>query len=83
MTYSLNPSFPERGFFVPSDIVDKHIRLASGEQIKVLLLILGKAPKKLDENEIAKKLKYSVADVEDYLQYWVLTGVLIENRPDP
>ena len=80
MTYSVNPKYLNKGFYIPSVIVDKHLRLASGEQIKVLLLILRKAPEMLDENEIAKKLKYTVSDVEDYLQYWVMMGVLDENN---
>ncbi len=82
MKYTVNKERFGSSFQVPADIVDKHLRLASGEQIKVLLLILRKMPEALDENKIAAALKYNVADVEDYLQYWVLTGVLKEENAE-
>lgn len=83
MTYSLNPDCGGEGFSVPDEIVDKHfLRLASGEQLKVLLLILRKAPEKLDIAKIAKALKYNESDVEDYIQYWMLTGILRQNDAD-
>lgn len=78
MKYTINSKKCTNGFTVPDVIVDKHLRLASGEQIKVLLLILRKSPDALDEKAIAKALKFDVSDVEDYLQYWVLTGILNE-----
>ncbi|MBR6939533.1 MAG: DnaD domain protein [Clostridia bacterium] len=76
MTYKVNSTCMNSTFAVPQSIVSNHLRLASGEQIKVLLLILGKAPGKLDEKQIAEMLKLSVSDVEDCLQYWTLMGIL-------
>lgn len=80
MTYSVNKENIKGEFSVPNIIADKHLRLASGEQIKVLLYILRKSNKHFTAEEVAKFLKYNVSDVEDYLQYWVLTGVLNENE---
>ncbi len=78
MTYKVNSKKSDNCFSVPNIIADKHLRLASGEQIKVLLYILRKAPKCVTKEKIASKLKFSVSDVEDYLDYWILTGVLVE-----
>ena len=76
MTYKVNSTCMNSTFAVPQSIVSNHLRLASGEQIKVLLLILGKAPEELNEKQIAEMLKLSVSDVEDCLQYWTLMGIL-------
>ena len=76
MSYSVNPNLFRSIFAVPTEIVDKHIRLASAQQLKVLLWILKNAPENPDIDEMCKALKINKEDVDDYLQYWVLTGVL-------
>lgn len=63
-------------FAVPTDIVDKHIRLANEHQLKVLLWILRNSPEDPDIQKMCKALKMNPDDASDYLQYWVLTGVL-------
>ena len=79
MSYSVNPSVFKSIFAVPTDIVDKHIRLANGDQLKVLLWILRNSTDNPDITEMCKALKMNQSDAADYLQYWVLTGVLSEN----
>ncbi len=76
MEYSINPSIFKSIFAVPTDIVDKHIRLANEHQLKVLLWILRNSPDNPDLDEMCKALKMNKSDATDYLQYWVLTGVL-------
>lgn len=76
MSYSINPNLFRSIFAVPTDIIDKHIRLASEHQLKVLLWILRNAPENPDIDKMCKALKIDRNDVDDYLQYWVLTGVL-------
>ena len=79
MSYSVNPAVFKSIFAVPTDIVDKHIRLANGDQLKVLLWILRNSTENPDIDEMCKALKMNKSDASDYLQYWVLTGVLSEN----
>ncbi len=79
MSYSVNPAVFKSIFAVPTDIVDKHIRLANGDQLKVLLWILRNSTDNPDIDEMCKALKINKSDASDYLQYWVLTGVLCEN----
>lgn len=76
MSYSVNTSMFKSIFAVPTDIVDKHIRLANEHQLKVLLWILRNSPDNPDINEMCKALKMNMSDASDYLQYWILTGVL-------
>lgn len=79
MSYSVNPTVFKSIFAVPTDIVDKHIRLANGDQLKVLLWILRNNTDNPDIEKMCKALKMNPSDAADYLQYWVLTGVLSEN----
>lgn len=79
MSYSVNPTLFKSIFAVPTDIADKHIRLANGDQLKVLLWILRNSTDNPDINEMCKALRMDPSDASDYLQYWVLTGVLSEN----
>lgn len=76
MSYSVNPSAFKSIFAVPTDIVDKHIRLANEHQLKVLLWILRNSPDNPNIDEMCKALKMNISDANDYLQYWVLTGVI-------
>lgn len=79
MSYSVNPSTFKSIFAVPTDIVDKHIRLANEHQLKVLLWILRTSPDNPDIDNMCNALKINKSDAIDYLQYWVLTGVLGDN----
>lgn len=79
MSYSVNPSAFKSIFAVPTDIVDKHIRLANGDQLKVLLWILRNSPDNPDIKKMCAALKINESDAQDYLQYWVLTGVLSDS----
>lgn len=76
MNYSVNPSAFKSIFAVPAEIVDKHIRLANEHQLKVLLWILRNSPDNPNIDKMCTDLKINQNDVYDYLQYWVLTGVL-------
>lgn len=76
MNYSVNTTLFSSIFAVPTDIVDRHIRLANGDQLKVLLWILRNNPNNPDIKAMCAALKMNESDAADYLQYWVLTGVL-------
>lgn len=77
MKYKINPTELDTSFRVPSSLVDKHIRLANEHQLKVLLWILRNSPENPDIDKMCKALKMNKDDAADYLQYWVLTGVII------
>lgn len=80
MSYSVNLSLFKSVFAVPTDIVDKHIRLANEHQLKVLLWILRNSPENPDIGKMCTALKINQSDALDYLQYWVLTGVLSDDN---
>ncbi len=79
MSYSVNPSVFKSIFAVPTEIVDNHIRLANEHQLKVLLWILRNSTDNPDIDKMCAALKIEKSDAFDYLQYWVLMGVLSGN----
>lgn len=76
MKYKINQNEMDTSFRVPASLVDKHIRLATENQLKVLLWILRNTPENPDIEQMCADLKMNQDDAEDYLQYWVLTGVI-------
>ncbi|MBR4765754.1 MAG: DnaD domain protein [Clostridia bacterium] len=82
--FRINQNEMDSSFRVPSSIVDRHIRLANEHQLKVLLWIMRNSPDNPDIDEMCKALKMKADDAYDYLQYWVLTGVLLcDDSPAP
>lgn len=77
MSYSLNLGIWGSVFAVPSEIVDKHLRLAGAAQLKVLLWILRHNTDSFTDEDIAQALSMQSADVRDSIQYWVQVGVII------
>lgn len=82
MSYSVNPSKFKSIFAVPAEIVDSHIRIANGDQLKVLLWILRNSPDNPDISEMCTALKMNPSDALDYLQYWQNSGILINDCSD-
>ncbi len=76
MSYAMNPAAWGAMFPVPAQIADTFLRLATGEQLKVLLWILRHSPENPDLFTLCKDLKMQAGDVEDYLMFWVQQGIL-------
>ncbi len=79
MSFKINLGSWASVFAVPTDIVDKHIKLANSTQIKTLLWILRNNHKTFSIEEIANALSKQVEDIEDSLQYWIETKILIKD----
>ena len=76
MSYSINLGSWQSIFAVPSDVVDKHLKLAGGAQLKVLLWVLRHAGSPFEAEAVGEALNMHPADVKDAMQYWVETGLL-------
>ncbi len=76
MGYKVNPSAWGAIFPVPSQIVDKHIRLAGATQLKALLWLLRHASEDVGTEEISAAIGQKPADTVDALQYWVENGII-------
>ena len=82
MGYYLNPNELTAMFAVPASVADKHIKLASAEQLKVLLWCLKNTDKQYNINAAAENLKLDEYTVRDALDFWCERGVLC-NTAEP
>ena len=80
MSYMINLGGWQSVFAVPSQIVDRHLRLANAAHIKVILYLLRNSGRRFGPAEVASAVGISEADVEDALVYWRSCGLLAENN---
>ncbi len=77
MNYILNSSAMAVPFFVPASVVDNNLKLASGNQLKVLLFFLKNVTAGTSEEAIADFLKLPISEVNDAFEFWAQAGVLV------
>lgn len=76
---NINPDVYNAVFVVPTSVVDNHIKLASGQQLKVLLYVLAHNAEAPELHTVAEGTGLSDADAADALQYWVQTGYIVKD----
>ncbi len=79
MNYKLNLGSWGGVFAVPSDVVDKYIKIAGGSSIKVLLFFLRHNGEQVSDEIIANALSMNCEDVNDALSFWRQVGLLDES----
>lgn len=70
-------------FGVPCIVADNFLKLATGEQLKVLLYILRCAGRSCSDEEIAMNTGISVQQAADAVMFWEQVNVLIPQSPSP
>lgn len=82
MEYSVNPKAWGAVFAVPTVITDEHIKMASGQQLRVLLFMLRHNGEEYDIEFLAKGVGMTAEEVHDSMRYWVETGIVLkDNQP--
>ena len=79
MSYKLELGEWNKMFAVPTSIVDKYIKIASEDFIKVLLVLLANAGNDLSKSEIAEISGVSLSNVSDAIDFWVQRSVISKN----
>ena len=74
MNFKLNPTKLLSTFNLPKSVVEEHIKLAGGTQLKVLLYCFNTLSEEINPNNIAAALKISVNDTVDALGFWSELG---------
>lgn len=77
MSYILNSNIMNELIYLPSAVVDSHIKLATHNQLKVLLVFLRKLTTGTSPEAIASFLQLPVEEIQDCLAYWEQVGVLM------
>lgn len=77
MKYSLNAGEWNSVFAVPSGVVDKYIKLAGGNSLKLLLFLLRHGGETFSDEELKSALGFrEVGELEDAALFWVQRGVI-------
>lgn len=78
MKYMLNENntSAQSAFSVPNIVADKHIKLATAAQLKVLLLALRAQNIEINVENISENLGMDVNEVTDALDFWSGAGVI-------
>lgn len=77
--YKLNHDYSGGATVVPTELIDKHLKLAPSASFKVLLYILRNPKAAEDEAQIALCCGLSKGDALDSLEYWLRAGVLVND----
>lgn len=67
-------------FAVPSELVDRHIKLAGTVQLKTILYLLRHAGEELTPEIISAAIGHPVPDVRDSMLYWESMGLVCINE---
>lgn len=82
MDFMINPLKWNNSFAVPSEVVDKYIRLAGSVQLKVLLWMMRHSADEKSIEEMSADIGVSSADCADALTFWSEMGLLIPDGRD-
>ncbi len=80
LNFKLNLGAWSNIFAVPSEVVDKYIKLASGNSLKVLLYMLRNADSSPDSMDIADALSINEDDVCDAITFWCEIGLFTKSE---
>ncbi len=79
--YKINPTKYTGVTVMPSEIAEKHLILASANQLKVIIYVFSKSGGILDAEDISRAAGISPEETEDALTYWKELGfILSENE---
>lgn len=81
MQYTVNPSAFGAVFTMPCDVADKHLRLATALQLKVLIFVMRNLASGIDEVACAEALGVPQSEVADALLFWSQCGLLVGEAP--
>lgn len=70
MSYTVNLGCWGSIFAVPTDVVDKYLKIAGSAQLKVLLWILRHSGEQFGIETIAEQLNMGAFDVKDCIEFW-------------
>ena len=77
--FKISPSVYSSMFSLPTEIADKGLKFASGEQLKVIICIFRNP--NVTPEEISQKTNLSPATVRECVEYWENEGILTADVP--
>ncbi|MBO7218239.1 MAG: DnaD domain protein [Clostridia bacterium] len=80
MKYILNPSAMQSVFMMPTDVVKSYLKLASADQLRVLLFTMSNIITGIDPSLCAEELQIPLEDALDALNFWCDAGIFSKNE---
>ncbi len=78
--FEISPKVYSSMFSLPTEIADKGLKFATGEQLKVIIAIFRNP--EITVEEIAKKTNLSPNEVRECVEYWVDNGILKNGKTE-
>lgn len=78
--FKIDPKVYSSMFSLPTEIADKGLKFASGEQLKVIICIFRNP--NITAEEISQKTNLSLATVRECVEYWENEGVLAPEKQE-
>lgn len=66
-------------FAIPTSIVDRHIKIASPLQLRIILFLLRNSETTYTIEQLSELFSAHTEDIQDGISFWVERGVLCEN----
>lgn len=79
MSYQINLGQWNSVFAVPAALVDKHIKLATESQLKVILYLLRHSGEEITSESLSRSLAVSEQEIRNALDFWMERGLIAEN----
>ena len=77
--FEISPKVYSSMFSLPTEIADRGLKFASGEQLKVIICIFRNP--EITVEEITKFTNLSLGTVNECVEYWVANGILKDTKP--
>ena len=77
--YKINPNSYKSVFVLPTEIADKHLRMAGKAQLKVLLWLFRNSCREFDIGVISKETGIPADEIDDAVYYWTDAGIIISD----
>jgi ABC-type dipeptide/oligopeptide/nickel transport system ATPase subunit len=78
--FEISPKVYTSLFSLPTEIADRGLKFASGEQLKVIICIFRNP--QITVEEITKITNLSLGTVNECVEYWVSNGILKDSQPE-
>lgn len=78
--FEISPKVYSSMFSLPTEIADKGLKFATGEQLKVIIAIFRNP--EITTEEISKKTNLSPNTVKECVEYWVDSGILKNGKTE-
>lgn len=78
--FEISPKVYTSLFSLPTEIADRGLKFASGEQLKVIISIFRNP--QITVEEITKITNLSLGTVNECVEYWVANGILKDSQPE-